>query len=74
MLANGLAVQGSDMKKFTHAEGKSRMFTSPTGWGLEPRHAGKAWVVLFPCADNPHGLERGQRYARNLQSNPDYYF
>ncbi|CAK2120334.1 conserved hypothetical protein [Vibrio crassostreae] len=52
------------------------MFTSPTGWGLElePRHAGKAWVVLFPCADNPHGLERGQRYARNLQSNPDYYF
>ncbi|WP_254051735.1 hypothetical protein [Vibrio sp. Evd11] len=35
------------MKKFTHAEGKSRMFTSPTGWGLEPRHAGKAWVVYF---------------------------
>ncbi|WP_250132704.1 hypothetical protein, partial [Vibrio crassostreae] len=34
LLANGIAVQGSDMKKFTHAEGKSRMFTSPTGWGV----------------------------------------
>ncbi|CAK3437003.1 conserved hypothetical protein [Vibrio crassostreae] len=63
------------MKKFTHAEGKSRMFISPTGGGsLEPRHAGKTWLVLSPFSDNPYGLERGQRYTRNLQSNPDDYF
>ncbi|CDT51931.1 hypothetical protein VCRLGP8_390002 [Vibrio crassostreae] len=50
------------------------MFTSPTGWGARAPTCWQNLGGLFPCADNPHGLERGQRYARNLQSNPDYSF
>ncbi|EOK5922022.1 MULTISPECIES: hypothetical protein [Vibrio harveyi group] len=41
---------------------------------LDPRHAGRTWLALFPCADAPYGLERGQRYAQYLHNNPDYYF
>ncbi|MGF1815463.1 hypothetical protein [Vibrio splendidus] len=59
------------MKKFTHVT-DVHLFDGVGS--LEPRDVGKTWVVLFPCADSRHGLERGQCCARNLQSNPDYYF
>ncbi|WP_394145648.1 hypothetical protein [Vibrio atypicus] len=38
------------------------------------RYAGKTWLDLFPCTDEPYGLKRCFERLKDLQRNPHYYF
>lgn len=64
-------------KKRCNVDGHYRHMTdirlSDVVGSLEPRYAGKTWLALFPSTDDPYGLKRGQRYARDLKNNPHYY-
>lgn len=77
--AHGVLHKGvSNRKKKCNVEGHrwhiTDVYLYDVVGSLDPRYAGKTWLDLFPCSDNPYGLKRGERRYRELQSNPHYYF